>query len=116
MLPLVISLLLKASIVIVVARLIPGIVVASFGSAVLVAAVYALLSVVFKELLVLFSLPLLLVTFGAFMFVINGFLLWLTDKLLSGFEIKSFGSLAMATVAFTFGDILVRMLVNGFFS
>ncbi len=115
MLALVATLLLKALVVLAVARLLPGVRVAGYGAAIAVAAVYGLLTVVLKEVLIVLSLPFVLLSLGAFLLVINGFLLWVTDKLLSSFEIKSLGSLALATVAITAGDMLVHALVGRLF-
>lgn len=107
----IIAFLLKALVIFLIARLVPGVRLGSYGAAVGVAAVYALLSMLLKWLLVILSFPLILVTFGLFLFVLNGFLLWLTDKLLDSFEIKNFPALAVTTVLMTLGNVLVDGLV-----
>jgi putative membrane protein len=48
------------------------------------------LNLLVKPLVTLLSLPLVLVTFGLFFLVINGFLVWLADKLLDGLVVDSF--------------------------
>ena len=110
-----IAFLLKALVIFFIARLVPGVRVSSYASALGVAAVYALLSMLLKWLLVILSLPFILVTFGLFLFVLNGFLLWLTDKLLDSFEIKNFPALAVTTVLMTLGNVLVESLVGRLF-
>jgi putative membrane protein len=112
MIELVATLLLKALVVLGVARLLPGVRIQGFGAAVAVAAVYGLLTMLLKGALVLFSLPLVVLSLGLFMLVINGFLLWLTDRLIGSFEIRGFGSLALATLAITAGDVLVHGFVD----
>ena len=42
-----------------------------------------------KGVLVFFSIPLIILTLGAFMLVLNAFLLWLTNKLVPTVEILS---------------------------
>lgn len=112
----IIAFLLKALVIFFIARVVPGVRISSYGAAVGVAAVYALLSVLLKWLLVILSFPLILVTFGLFLFVLNGFLLWLTDKLMDSIEIKGGATLAVVTVLMTLGNVLVDGLVGRLFS
>ena len=112
---LIVSFLLKALVIFGVAKLLPGVRVANYGTAVGVAIVYALLSLLLKGILVFLSLPMILVTFGLFLLVINGLLLWLTDKLFKDFEIKSLPVLAVATVLITVGNVAVEHLVGRIF-
>lgn len=107
----ILSLLLNAAVVFAVARLTPGVRIKGYGTAVAVAAVYALLAWALKALLVFLTFPLVLLSFGLFLLVINAFLLWLTDKLVDGIEIQGPGPLAMATVGITVGGVLVRWLM-----
>ena len=107
--------LLKALLVLGVARVIPGIRLGGYGSALAVAAVYGILTALLKWLLVFVTFPAIVFTFGLFILVINGFLLWLTDKILESFEIRSFGALAGATLLLTLGDVLVHAFVHSTF-
>lgn len=111
----IVTFLLEALVVFGVARVLPGVRIASYGSAVAVAVVYSGLSMLLSWLLVLLSFPVIIVTLGAFLLVINGFLLWLTDKILDGFEIRGFVPLSIATVCITVGEVLVRNFVERLF-
>ncbi len=71
----------------VIAHLLPGIKVKSFGTSVVVAVVYAILDKLLFNVLVLLSLPFVILSFGMFLLVINAFLLWMTHKLVDGFEL-----------------------------
>lgn len=62
----------------------------SWVTALIAAAVFGVLNVIVKPILVFFSLPITILTMGFFYFVINGFILWLTDALVAGFEFSSF--------------------------
>lgn len=106
-----IALLLNALVIFVVARVVPGVRIRGFGTAIAVALVYSVLAVFLKWLLVLLSLPLVIVTFGLFLFVINGVLLWMTDKLVDGLHIKDKTSLALATIGITLGGWIVNSVV-----
>ena len=109
---LIVTYILKALVVLAVAKILPGVRVSGFGSALAVAVVYALLSTCLMWILTILTFPAILLTFGLFIFVLHGFLLWLTDKLLDSFEIKGFGSLALATLAMTLGNVLVEGLAR----
>lgn len=104
----VIALVLGGVGVMIVAAILPGFRVrGGFGSAVLVGLVYGVLKAVLQGVLILLSFPLVVVTLGLFILVINAFLLWLTDKLMTRFEVRSFGSLLL-------GAILLSLIDYGF--
>ncbi|MBI4945547.1 MAG: phage holin family protein [Bacteroidetes bacterium] len=62
----------------------------SFMTAVLVAIVLGGLNVLVKPLLILFSLPLVIFSFGLFLLVINTLMILLTDKFVDGFSVGGF--------------------------
>jgi putative membrane protein len=97
MLYLILSLLLTAMAITGVAWLLPGVKVRSFGTAVVVALVYAILHALLFKLLVLLTLPVTILTFGLFLFVINAFLLWVTSQLVDGFKVQGFGMTILAS-------------------
>lgn len=100
---LILALLLKALVVLAVSKTVPGIRVKSFGTAVIVAIVYGLLAVVLGSFLKTLAFPLILVSLGLFTFVINAVLIWATNKLVSGFEVRGGRSLLLASVLMTLG-------------
>jgi putative membrane protein len=108
---LLLTLLLNGLVVFGVARTVPGIRLDGYGTGLWVAAVYGILSLLLKGVLVALTFPLVALSFGLFLFVLNGFLLWLTDKILVRFEIERLSSLALATVGITAGFVLVDWVV-----
>lgn len=111
----VVGLLLKAFFILVIAKAIPGVRIGGFGSALGVAIVYAALSWALKGLLIYLTIPFIIVTFGVFLLVLNGFLLWITDKLLDSFEIKNLPAHALATLGITLSTIGVDHVVARLF-
>ena len=95
-----------AAAVLCVARLLPGVEVKGWKTAILVAVVFSLLNFFLGWLIhALLFVPALLTLGLLFFFVpfiVNTVLLWLTDKLIGDFEIKTwqalFGSAAVITV------------------
>ncbi|MBF0103502.1 MAG: phage holin family protein, partial [Desulfobacterales bacterium] len=73
-----------------VAQLLPGIYLKNYGTAIIVAIVYSLISSLISWFLVFITLPLMVLTFGLFKFVINAALLWVTDQFIEDFKIENF--------------------------
>lgn len=86
-----IRLIISTLAVLVTAYLLPGIYVESFLTAVIVALVLGFLNSIVKPLLVLFSLPAIIFSFGLFLIVINTLIIILADKLIDGFKVNGFG-------------------------
>ena len=66
-----VKILLTAAAVLLLANLLPGVHVVGYWGAIIVAVVLALLKLFVKPLLILFTLPLTIMTLGLFLFVIN---------------------------------------------
>lgn len=67
-----------------------AVVLHSFWTAILVALVLAVFNVTLKPILVFFTLPATVVTFGLFLFVINALIIMAADALIGGFEVTNF--------------------------
>mgnify|MGYP000886326763 FL=1 len=92
MISLLVSFLLYAVAFMLTARIVPGIEVRSFRSAVGFAVVFALLGALVVKLLAIVTLPLVVVTLGLFLLVIRAWLFMLTDKFIDGVKIDGFFS------------------------
>lgn len=77
----------------------------SFWTALIVALVLAVFNATLKPLLVLFTLPVTLLTFGLFLFVINALIILLASELVGGFHVANFWWALLFS--------LVLSLVNG---
>jgi len=82
--------ILNAVALLVVAYVLPGIVVASFWSAMWAALVLGLINMLVKPLFVLLTLPITIVTVGLFLFVVNALMFWLAGSILKGFQVNGF--------------------------
>jgi putative membrane protein len=74
----------------------------------LVALVLALLNVVLKPILVLFTLPFVIFTFGLGILLINAVLLFLAGQLVPGFSVPGFGTAFLGALIIS----LITMGVN----
>lgn len=82
---LLLRLLVIAASLFVATKFVPGIRFTgdNYGALLMVAVVFAVVNTIVKPILTLFSLPVLLLTLGLFLFVVNGLMLLLTSYLAS---------------------------------
>ncbi|RYG03764.1 MAG: phage holin family protein [Chitinophagaceae bacterium] len=67
-----------------------GISIDTFWTAIVVALVLAVLNAFVKPILILFTLPITLITLGLFLFVINALIILFAEKIVSGFRVDGF--------------------------
>lgn len=84
------KILLTALAVLLLANILPGVAVTSYITAIIVAVVIALLNMFIRPLLVLFTLPATILTFGLFLFIINAIIILLAGNLVTGFHVDGF--------------------------
>ncbi len=104
------NLFLLSAAVFMVSNFLPGIRIESYGTAVIVAVVYSIINLLLGWVLVFLSFPLILITFGLFNFVINAFMLWITDKMIDGFEIKGAGTTLLASFLISVTYSILRFI------
>ncbi|MFQ5709132.1 MAG: phage holin family protein [bacterium] len=104
------NLLLLSVAIFVVAQLLPGIRLKNFGTAIVVSVVYSIINLLLFRVLTFLSFPLIFVTFGLFVIIINAFILWLTDQLIEGFEIKGFGTTIIASILISVSNMVLKKI------
>ena len=70
--------------------ILPGIHIDTFWTALKVALVLAVLNFLLKPILVILTLPITIITFGLFLFILNAIIVWFVGHLVSGFYIYNF--------------------------
>lgn len=73
-----------------IAHYIPGISIASFTVAIVVALLWGLIGLTIKPILGILTLPINILTLGLFSFVLNAFLFWLLSTFVPGFTVDGF--------------------------
>ena len=106
--------LLSSVAVLLAAYLLPGVSVTSFGTALIVAAILALLNAILRPILVVLTIPITILTLGLFLLVINALIILLTDSLISGFEVSNFWwallfSFLLSILGALFDDVAERI-------
>lgn len=103
--------LLNAVALLAVAYILPGIVVASFGSAMLAALVLGLLNALIKPVLILLTLPITIVTLGLFLFVLNALVFWFAGSILKGFVVEGFWWAVLGAIFYSVISTLFSALI-----
>ncbi len=73
-----------------IAYYIPGISIASFTTAVIVAVLWGLMGLTVRPILGLLTLPINILTLGLFSFILNALLFWLLALFVPGFAVAGF--------------------------
>ncbi len=107
--------LLSALALLAVAYLYGGVVVGSFGSALLAAAVLAALNTVVRPLMVMLTLPATVLTLGLFLFVINALLFWAAAGLLSGLDVRGFGAALLGSLIYSLLQLAIEFVLDRLF-
>src|SRR3989344_912392 len=101
MIKIILHVLAIAGTLLLIANFVPGIAVANWTVAIIVALIWGVLGFTIRPILNLLALPINLLTFGLFSFIINALLFWLMALFVPGFTVSGFipaleGSLILA--------------------
>jgi putative membrane protein len=113
MMALIVQWFLSALSLIIVAHIVPGFEVRSFGSALLAAIVIGLVNGTIGLILKVLTLPLTILTFGLFLLVINALMIQLASSLLSGFTVAGFWPAFFGAIVLAIVNAVMRHLVFG---
>jgi putative membrane protein len=86
---LILRILLSAIAVVILAKILPGVGVDSYTTAIIVAVVLSLLNFIVKPILVILTLPVTIVTLGLFLLIINAIIILLADYFVDGFQVNN---------------------------
>lgn len=107
------KILITAVALLAVAYVLPGVMVDDFYVALIVAIIIGFLNITLKPLLALLTLPVTIVTLGLFMWIINGFIFWVTARFIDGFSVANFWWAVLgAFVVSAFAWLGEKILIN----
>ena len=113
MLEFIAHLFITAALLLLVANVVSGVTITSWGSAIVAALVLGLVNAVVRPLLVLLTLPLTIVTLGLFLLVVNAIVLWLVGAITPGVRIAGFGPALVGSLVLTLLNLAVGWLLGG---
>lgn len=109
----IIKLFLNAVAVVIASYILSGIHVENFGYAFALAFVLAILNVSLKPVLILFTLPATILTFGIFLLVINAAIIMVADWLIgSGFNVDGWGWAILFSLLLSILNSILEKLVQ----
>jgi len=94
-----------------VSRILPGIHLHDFWSAIIAAAIIGLMNALVKPILLLLTLPITILTLGLFTFVINALLFLLAGTFSPGFHIDGFGTALIGSILLSIISTILHKLV-----
>jgi putative membrane protein len=83
--------LITAVVAFALSSVLPGIHFENFWTAIVLSLVLALLNFLLKPILIILTLPITILTFGLFLFVINAIIVLVAGHFVSGFSVDGFG-------------------------
>lgn len=81
--------LLSALAVVILSKVLPGVGVDSYSTAIIVALVLSVLNFLVRPLLIILTLPITIVTLGIFLLFINAVIILLADYFIGGFSVQN---------------------------
>ena len=87
-----------------ISKYVPGILIESIYTALIVAVAWGIVGLTVRPILKILTLPINIITFGLFSFVLNALLFWLLSSFIPGFHVYGFlpaleGSFILSVVA-----------------
>lgn len=95
---------------IITAFVVPGFTIVSFSSALVGAVVLGLVNAIVKPILILFTLPLTILTLGLFLLVVNAIALGLVGYLTPGLSIAGFFPALFGSIVLTLVSSVIHQL------
>lgn len=96
----------------IVARILPGIHLTDFGSALVAVIIIALVNTLIKPVLFLLTLPVTILTFGLFSLVLNALMLMLAGAITPGFKIDGFLTALVGSILLSIITTILHSLVK----
>lgn len=109
---LIIRLLLTAVAVVILAKILPGVAVEGYGSAIIVAVVLALLRLLVRPVLVILTLPVTIITLGLFLLIINAIIILLADYFVDGFAVRNIWWALLFSLLLSFLQSILFSILN----
>lgn len=108
---LILRFLLNGLAVLATAYLLPGVDVTDYQTALITALVLSIANIIIKPLLILFTIPITVMTLGLFLLVINAIIILVADYFVTGFTVNGFWwALAFSLIMSIFNSIIDDIL------
>jgi putative membrane protein len=103
---------LNALALFIVSRIVPGIRLEDFTSALVAVIVIALINALLKPILLILTLPITILSLGLFTFVLNALLLLLAGSITPGLKVDGFGAALIGSVLLSVISTILHSLAR----
>jgi putative membrane protein len=110
---LLLRILITAALVMLISNFLPGVTVESYLQSIYVAIILGLLNLFIKPIIILFTLPVTILTLGLFLLVINAFIVLLCSNIVGGFHVESFWTALFFSIILSIFQSVVYKLTAG---
>lgn len=111
MLEILIHILITSVLLLLVAKIVSGIEISDWGSAIFAAIVLGIVNAIIKPVLIILTIPITVLTLGLFLLVINALMLWMAGSLVNGVRIKGFWYALIGSIVLSILNTLVYMVL-----
>jgi putative membrane protein len=102
---------LSALSIMIVASIVPGFEVRSFGSALIASVVMGFVNATLGFALKVLTLPITILTFGLFLLVINALMILLASALTPGFDVRGFFPALFGSIVLSIVNMVLQFIV-----
>lgn len=96
----------------VVTYIVKGIEIANLPTVFIAALVLGIINAFLRPLIILVTLPINILTWGLFTFIINGSMFYLVSKIVKGFSIANFWTAFFGALLYSVISLLLNILIN----
>ena len=107
----IIRILITALVAFGLTKILSGVHISNFSSAIIFAIILAVLNAIVKPVLVFLTFPITIVTLGLFLLVINAFIIIISDKLMDSMVVDGFWWALLFSILLT----VITSILNGWF-
>ena len=104
--------IIVAVVILFLPQIVPGIVVASFTTALIVALLWGFLNAVLKPILLIVAFPITILTLGLFAFVVNAGILWGIGTIVKGFEVHGFWPAFLGALVVSVAGVIANFILK----
>lgn len=104
--------LINSLALLIVTHIVKGIEVASITTLFVASLVLGIINAFLRPLILLVTLPVTILTWGLFTFIINGFMFYLASKIVKGFSIANFWTAFFGALLYSIISLCLSILIN----
>lgn len=104
--------IINALALIAIAYLVPGFGVETFYNALIAALILGLINAVIRPVILIFTLPVNVVTLGLFTFVVNALMIWFASTIVKGFTVEGFVPALLAALLLWVVSLVTNMVIK----